>query len=330
VERVREWIREAPEASIVSVSQNDWYGACECPNCKAIDEREGSHAGTMLALANYVTEKIGPEFPNVAIDTLAYQYTRHAPRTIRPLPNVIVRLCSIECDFGAPLEEKSNQAFADDLRAWGKLSHRLYIWDYTTNFAHYPLPHPNWFSLGPNVRFFHQNGAKGLFEQGAYQSNGGEMSELRAWVLARLLWDPYQDDRKLIDEFLNGYYGAASGRPIRQYMDLLHQKASGFYLTCYNSPSAPFLDFATLSRAERLWQAAEAAAGKAPDRLWRVRQGHLPVRYAFLQRWTQLRRECLEADAEWPLPLSRKTVADEWLSVATGPGPAGWTRRGSR
>jgi hypothetical protein len=331
VARVREWIRETPEARIVSVSQNDWHGACECPSCKAVDDREGSHAGTMLALANYVAEKIGPEFPNVAIDTLAYQYTRHAPKTIRPLPNVIVRLCSIECNFGAPLEDTSNRTFADDLRDWGKISHRLYIWDYTTNFAHYPLPHPNWFSLGPNVRFFHRNGVKGLFEQGAYQSNGGEMSELRAWVLARLLWNPYQDDRKLINEFLNGYYGPASARHIREYMELLHRKASGFYLTCYNSPSAPFLDFPTLSRAERLWQAAEAAAKDAPDRLWRVRQGHLPVRYAFLQRWTQLRRDCLEADAEWPLPLSRKAVADEWLAVATGgsgpsaPGPEGWS-----
>jgi len=324
VQRVKEWIRESPEASIVSVSQNDWYGACECPECKALDDREGSHAGSMLALVNYVAEKIAPEFPNVAIDTLAYQYTRKAPKTIRPCPNVIVRLCSIECNFGAPLEDESNKSFGDDLRAWGKICNRLYIWDYTTNFAHYPLPHPNWYSLGPNVRFFQQNGVKGVFEQGAYQSNGGEMAELRAWVLARLLWNPYQDDRKLISEFLNGYYGKAAPF-IQEYMNLLYQKSRGVYLTCYNSPSAPFLDFSTLSKAEQLWQSAEAAVKGNSDLLWRVRIGHLPVRYAFLQRWTQLRQECVSANAKWPLPLSRKAVADEWLAVATGPGPAGWT-----
>ena len=61
------------------------------------------------------------------------------------------------------------------------------------------------------------------------------------------------------------------------------------------------------------------------ERLWRVRQGHLPVRYVFLQRWARLRQEALRTDAEWPLPLSRKAVADEWLAVATGPGPKGWS-----
>jgi hypothetical protein len=187
------------------------------------------------------------------------------------------------------------------------------------------LPHPNWFSLGSNVRFFHQHGVKGLFEQGAYQSFGSEMSEMRAWVLAQLLWNPYQDDRKLIDEFLDGYYGKAA-RYIRQYMRLLSEKAAGFYLTCFSSPSAPFLNFETLSRAERLWQQAEEAVKSDPDLLWRVRQGHLPVRYAFLARWTPLRRDCLLAGAEWPLPTSRRAVADEWRAVATGSGPEGWSR----
>lgn len=324
-ERVKTWLRETPDARIVSVSQNDWFGACECENCKALDEREGSHAGTMLAFVNAVAADVGKEFPHVALDTLAYQYTRKAPKTIKPLPNVIVRLCSIECNFAAPLEDKSNKAFADDLRAWSKLSNRLYIWDYVTNFGHYVQPHPNWFVLGPNVRFFHQHGVKGLFEQGAYQSHGGEMAEMRAWVLARLLWDPYQDDRKLVAEFLDGYYGKPAARPIGAYLTLLEKAARGYYLGIGSPPSAPFLDFATLSKAEHLWQQAEAAANADPDHLWRVRQGHLPVRYVFLSRWTPLRRDCLRAKAAWPLPVSRRAVADDWLAVATGPGPAGWS-----
>ncbi len=323
--RVKEWLRETPDARIVSVSQNDWFGACECDNCKALDEREGSHAGTMLAFVNAVAADVGKEFPHVAIDTLAYQYTRKAPKTIKPLPNVIVRLCSIECNFAAPLEDKSNKAFADDLRAWSKLSSRLYIWDYVTNFGHYVQPHPNWFVLGPNVRFFHQHGVRGLFEQGAYQSHGGEMAEMRAWVLARLLWNPYQDDRKLINEFLDGYYGKPAARPIRAYLALMEKAARGYYLGIGSPPSAPFLDFATMSRAERLWQQAEDVAKSNHDYLWRVRQAHLPVRYVFLSRWTPLRREALKTKAAWPLPASRKAVADYWLAVATGPGPAGWS-----
>jgi hypothetical protein len=324
VERIREEIKESPDASILSLSQNDCFNPCECENCKAIDDREGSHSGSMIALVNYVAERIGKEFPNVAIDTLAYQYTRKAPKTIKPLPNVIVRLCSIECNFAAPLDDPSNKSFADDIRDWNRLSQRLYIWDYTTNFAHYVQPHPNWFVLGPNLRFFHDHGARGVFEQGAYQSSGSEMSEMRAWVLAQLLWNPNQDDRKLIHEFLEGYYGKAA-QPISEYLQLLSGKAKGVTMGCYSPPSAAFLDFDTLNKAERLWQKAETVVQSQPDLLWRVRQGHLPVRYVFLSRWPQLRRDCQRTGAEWPLPASRKAVADAWLAAATGSGPEDWT-----
>lgn len=322
VEAVRSWLRESPDARIVSISQNDWHGTCLCENCKAIDEAEGSHSGTMVALLNYIAAKLGPEFPHVAFDTLAYQYTRKAPKTLKPLPNVIIRLCSIECNFRQPLESPANKSFGDDLRDWSKICNRLYIWDYVTNFAHYVLPHPNWFALGPNVRFFHKHGVKGLFEQGAYQSHGGEMSELRAWVLAQLLWNPYQDDVKLIDEFLDGYYGKASGRLIRQYMDLLHEASRDVNLTCYSPPSAAFLSFKNLQKAEMLWREAEKAATD-PDKLWRVKQGHNCVRYAWLANWSSLRRQCRQEGAQWPLGTAQE-VAAEFLAIATGPGPAGW------
>jgi hypothetical protein len=324
VDRVREKIKAAPDASIVSVSQNDCFNPCECVNCKAVDDQEGSHSGSIIALVNYVAERIGKEYPNVAIDTLAYQYSRKAPKEIRPLPNVIVRLCSIECNFAAPLDDPSNKAFASDLIDWNRLCKRLYIWDYTTNFAHYVQPHPNWFVLGPNLRFFHEHGVRGVFEQGAYQSSGSEMAELRAWVLAQLMWNPNQDDRKLIREFLDGYYGKAAPE-IWQYMTLVADKARSVSMNCYAPPDSAYLDYATLSEAERLWQRAEAAVQSNPEQLQRVRVGHLPVRYVFLERWQQLRRDSLSAESRWPLPDSRKEVAAAWLAVANGSGPAGWT-----
>lgn len=326
VQRVREWLKEAPDARIVSISQNDWAGPCQCPQCKAVDDREGSYSGTMVEFLNHIAAKLGPEFPDVAFDTLAYQYTRKAPSSIRPLPNVIIRLCSIECNFAAPLTDPSNAAFARDIVAWSRICDRLYVWDYTTDFAHYVMPHPNYFSLGPNVRFFSEHGVKGLFEQGAYQSFGSEMSELRAWVLARLLWNPQLDDRKLINEFLDGYYGRGPARHIREYMRLMSRAAKGFYMGCFTSPNAPYLRYAVLARAEALLAKAEAEAGQDADLVWRVRQARLAVWYAWLVRWSQLRRECLTVGGEWPVPASRRALADLWLAAATGPGPQGWSR----
>ena len=178
---------------------------------------------------------------------------------------VIVRLCSIECNFREPLDHPSNAAFADDLRCWSKLCQRLYVWDYTTDFAHYVQPHPNWFTLDANLRFFHANGVRGVFEQGAYQSPGSEMAELRAWVLAQLLWNPQQDDRALVHEFIQGYYGPEAAPHLRLYLDLMHEASKGHNLTCYSGTDAPHLRCKPLAEGEKLWQQAEVAAATNPE-----------------------------------------------------------------
>lgn len=325
VKRVKQWLRDVPDANIVSVTQNDWNGWCECANCKALDDAEGSHAGTMLTFANYIAEKIEPEFPNVAIDTFAYTYTRTPPKNVKARPNVIVRLCSIECNFREPLDHPSNAAFADDIRKWSQVCPRLYIWDYTTDFVNYVHPHPNWFALGPNIRFFQKHGVKGVFEQGAYQGHGAEMAEMRAWVLAQLLWNPEQDDRALIKEFLEGYYGKEAAGIIYRYFELLHESSKGVFLGCFLRDEMPaHLRFSVLSQAEQLWQQAEKAADS--EKLLRVRIGHLPVRYAFLKYWVQLRRDCQERNEKWLLSESRKAVAEEFRTVCQGVPGKNWTR----
>lgn len=325
-ERVRAWLKESPEATIVSISQNDWHGACQCEPCKALDDAEETHAGTMLDFVNDIAGRLEKEFPRVAFDTLAYQYTRKPPKTLRPRDNVLIRLCSIECNFREPLDHPSNQAFADDIRGWAKIAPKLYIWDYTTDFGHYVQPHPNWYVLGSNLRFFYQHQVRGVFEQGAYQSHGSEMAELRAWVLAQLLWNPFQDDRALIREFVTGYYGDAAAPAVLRYLDLLHGASAGYKLGCFSKTDTPFHNFATLAAAEKLWDEAEAAAKGSPDHLLRLRIARLPVRYVWLNRWEALRKECTEANATWPLSVSRRRVAEEFEAVARGVEGAPWTR----
>jgi hypothetical protein len=329
VGRVKECLRESPDAEIISVTQNDWVGWCECPECKALDDLEGGHSGTMVAFVNYIAERIEPEFPNVAVDTFAYQYTRKPPKTIRPRKNVIVRLCSIECNFREPLDHPSNAAFMADIEGWSKICSRLYIWDYTTDFSGYVHPHPNWFTLGTNVRLFQKFGVKGVFEQGAYGGHGAEMAELRVWLLAQLLWNPQLDDKSLIKEFLEGYYGRAAAEPIYAYLQLMQEGSKGVPLRCFlPTENQPYLNFSTLSKAERLWRQAEGGARDDSEKLLRVRMAHLPVRCAFLRSWSRLRNECAAEKGTWPLAESRKAVAQEFRTVAQGVPDKEWSHVG--
>ncbi|KPL24425.1 MAG: hypothetical protein AMJ75_03735 [Phycisphaerae bacterium SM1_79] len=317
VKNLKARLRSNPAATIASVSQNDWHGYCQCNKCAAIDKEEGSPSGSLLHFVNAVAADIEEEFPNVAISTLAYQYTRKPPKKVKPRHNVIVRLCSIECSFSKPLADERNQKFRDDIVGWSKVCNRLYIWDYTTNFRHYVMPHPNLRVLGPNVKFFVDHNVKGIFEQGAYQSYGSEMAELRAWVLAKLLWDPKLDGRKLVDEFIEGYYGSA-GPHIKTYLNVTHDavEASGEWLGCFSQHTAKFLSLDTLCKGWEHLKAAEEAVKDNPALHFRVQVAQLPVMYVFMMRWDEMREKAKETSVDWPVPDTIKETYERFLEIA--------------
>ncbi len=283
IERVRQWLKDHPEATIISVSQNDTINYCQCEQCKALDDAEGSPAASLLKFVNAVAEAVEPDHPNVRIDTLAYQYTRKPPKTIRPRRNVIVRLCSIECCFAHPLETcpaQENRRFRDDIIAWGPVAPLLYVWDYTTDFGHYQQPFPNFDSLQSNVRFFVKHGVKSLFEQGNYSSGGGgEMEPLRAYVLAKLLWNPDTDVKAHINEFVNAYYGKAAPR-VLAYIDTIHSpvREQGQHIHIFDRPTRTYLNEEVMNAGEKILDEAEGLAENDEIR-FRVEVARLPVWY---------------------------------------------------
>ncbi len=327
VKNLKALLRAHPEAKITSVSQNDNHHPCQCDACKAIDAEEGSPSGTLLRFVNKVAADIEDEFPDVSVSTLAYQYTRHPPKITRPRRNVIIRLCSIECSFVKPLTDDRNKSFRDDIVGWSNIADRLYIWDYVTNFRHYLIPHPNLRVLGPNIRFFTDHHARGILEQGGYTSPGTEMAALRAWVIAKLLWNPTLNDKDLINEFLNGYYGKAAD-PIRIYLDNLHDSAEsvGDFVGFYDRASKiNVLSLPLLTKSLNLFKQAEEAVADQPEIHKRVLIAELPVVYSFLVRWDILKKQAADSNLPWPVDNDIKAVHQRFLMLAS---LAGVTRIG--
>jgi hypothetical protein len=314
-------LRDNPSATIASVSQNDCYSNCTCQRCRAVDEEEGSPSGSLLRFVNAVAADIEAEFPEITIDTLAYQYTRKPPLLARPRPNVIIRLCSIECSFSRPLDDPRNKAFLDDLEGWSKIADRLFIWDYTTDFSNYIQPHPNYGMLGPNIRLFVKNKVRGIFEQGAYQSWGSEMAELRAWMLAKLLWNPALDAGRLRQEFLNGYYGPAAPQ-VSKYLNLLENavSAAGDHLGCFSPTDAQFLSLETMLEAWDILKRAEAKTTKNNEFARRLRRVQMPVAYVALVRWDGFQKEAQERGLKWPWSQSRQDLLGWFLEAARSEG----------
>jgi hypothetical protein len=284
IEALAERIEKKQDAQIWSISQNDIYGQCECPECAAVDAEEGSPAGSLLRFVNRVAD----EFPDKTISTLAYQYSRDAPNRTVPADNVNITLCSIECDRAKPLiAYASERSFFKDLEAWSKICQDIQIWDYVVQFNSYVSPFPNLRVLQPNIQLFKEKGVRKLFEQGA-ASPGTEFAELRSYLLAKLMWDPSVDVREVMNDFLFGYYGPA-GEHIRHYVDLTHDalEESGRFLDIYGHPFQHvdgFLSPIFLAAYSELFDKAEAAVQDSPDHLARVRAARLPVEFAILEQ----------------------------------------------
>ena len=230
---VRAWLDANPEATIISVSQNDsdaGVGGCNCANCKAINDAEGSEMGSLLTFINRIANDIKDDYPDVYVDTLAYRYTRKAPKTVRPAENVIIRLCSIECCFTHTLDDATcsrNKEFCKDIEEWSAICDNLYIWDYTYNAETYFSFFPNFDVLHANVQFYKAHNVKGVFLEGQQVSVSGEFAELRSYLLAKLLWDPDMTEEQYyayMDEFMQYYYGPGWVQ-IKDYMTQMTEHA---------------------------------------------------------------------------------------------------------
>ena len=276
-ERLLERMRQDPHHLIYSVSQNDWAGPCQCEACQAIARREESESGPVIWFVNQVAEAVEKEFPDKFVGTLAYQYTRKPCKTLKPRHNVVVRLCSIECCFAHDfLSCPENESFVKDLQGWAAVAPHLYIWDYVVNFSHYVMPYPNFGVLQSNIQTLRKNKAIGIMEQAAYQSRGGEFSELRAYLISRLLWNPVCNTEAVIDDFMYGYYGR-SGQWVRAYFDLLHGRLTAdTHIHLGLRPDDPLFSEEFIIEAEALFDHAEAVAENETIRQ-RVEMARLPI-----------------------------------------------------
>jgi hypothetical protein len=286
VQNLRKAMAANPEALYWSVSQNDNRQYCTCESCRKIDEREGSPSGSIIDFVN----KVAVQFPDKMISTLAYEYSRKAPKNLRPEKNINIMLCSIEMRRDRPFAEATDTvstSFVRDVKEWSKIANDIIVWDYVIQFPNLISPFPNLHVLQPNLKFFAENGVNAMFEQGNREV-GGEFAELRSYLISKLMWDPDENVDSLMDDFLNGYYGAG-GKPIRHYIDIMRDAsvASGQPLRIFGSPneaSGSYLTRQLIDDYRRLFDEAESAVADSADILERVRIARLPLDFAIMEQ----------------------------------------------
>ena len=273
-----------PTMSMISVSQNDGNDTyCHCPECMRIYEEEGAVSGAYIRFMNELARR----FPDKQISTLAYLFTCQPPKKVKPLPNVNIMLCDIDCKREVPLTDNaSGQWFVSAMEGWSAISNNIFVWDYGINFDNQVSPFPNFHILQKNIQLFHRNHTTMHFAQ-VNGARGTDFAELRAYMLAKLMWDPYCDADSLQQTFMRGYYGDAAPY-LSEYLKLLEGGllASHKDLWIYDSPITHkdgMLCPQLLKTYDELFDRAEAAVAHDSVLLEHVRVSRLPLQYSKLE-----------------------------------------------
>ena len=280
---LKKLIRQNPDYLIYDLSQNDNQYPCQCNLCQAIVKEEGSESGPIIRFVNKVADLIKEEFPDKYIGTFAYTYSRTIPKIVRPNDNVVIRLCDGECCFAHGINEcEVNKRFFSDLQAWSSISKNLMVWDYVAPVYEYLVPFPNITVLQPNIQLFEKYGAIGVFEQGSYTSWLSDLSDLKTYLLSKLLWDVNADVDALTDDFLKNVYGKAAPY-VKQYIDYSNSLIpNGTHLLKYNHYYDKIYSCEMVDYCRDLFSKAESLA-ESDEIRDRIRVIRIPVDYLFIR-----------------------------------------------
>ncbi|WP_207632658.1 DUF4838 domain-containing protein [Foetidibacter luteolus] len=201
-----------------SVSQMDNDGFCQCENCERLVKEQNSQSGPIIDFVN----KVAAQFPDKTIVTLAYNYSRKAPATLKAIKNVAVYFCATGVNRAISFEQdRSPGSVYSDLKEWKQKTDNIFFWDYVINFQHLYMPFPNLGILQPNIQFLSRNNVSYTFQQG-WAFSEGEFSELRCYIIAKLLWNPDINVSEAIKEFTDYFYGAG-GVYVNNYINALNK-----------------------------------------------------------------------------------------------------------
>ena len=222
-----EWLREKPNADVISLSQNDNWLECHCEKCIQARAEDGS-SGALLRFINRMAREIKKEFPLVRIETISYDQTMPAPLQTKPEDNVIIRLCTKgRCHLHNLDDETSAwcKKVYSALQGWSKITKNLQVWEYTASFNYNLIGFPIDERYAHDSKVYATCGVTGILTEGNHLGNSCNFAELASYLHAKISWKPdmgVEEYNEHKTEFIRHYYGNAAPY-MEEYLTLLSE-----------------------------------------------------------------------------------------------------------
>lgn len=220
-----------PDAYSFSLSPNDGYGWCECPDCTAQDPPEfrgqanrGKGRRTLI-FANQVAEALAQKHPDKYVAWYAYAGAVEPPTDVQAHPNVVTVVAHYGwCGCNThPIEEPDcalNTAFREIMDGWSKVADRIFIREY---FATLVSPTDviarvaGAYSLARDMPYFRAHNVIGVNSE-SVPDYGADA--LNYYLAGKLMWDADQPVEPLLQDWFDGLYGPAASA-MREYTEAI-------------------------------------------------------------------------------------------------------------
>jgi|GEM_PF-6151857 len=268
-----------PKADYITLSMEDNLKYCHCPKCTAINRREGTDGAAFWELANQVAAEMAQKHPEVKLIVLAYYATFAPPRHMKLANNITIMYADINRPRMVPAAQGKNKQY---LETWCRIAQAIIIWDYQADFTDFYRYVPSLRAVAQNLAYYQQfPQIKGVAVQGAYKNWGGARQGLRAWVEAKLLWNPRLDYQKLTADYVQGVYGTAAP-PIEKFYRYLDdwERRQGAGAAAYGE---------VIAYGKKCFTDARQRAAEDPVILDRLDVAELPIWFYELDRLYALR-----------------------------------------
>jgi formylglycine-generating enzyme len=213
---------DQPEKRMLRIAQGDGFTPCQCPECRALVQKEGTEAAPTVMLLNNALEEATKTYPNLSVITFAYFNTLLAPKALKPHRNLWVNVVSSSISqnqagdqFNEIQGVPANRYYERAITDWCKLATgvTVYHWDGVDQGNSEYSEWPNLFAHARDIQFWYAAGVKG-----AHVAGKASLGALNEYVWFGLMWNPKQNVDLLVMDFLRGYYGEKAAPVLWDYL----------------------------------------------------------------------------------------------------------------
>ena len=229
VRMICEAFEKNPDLRTWSLGQTDGDGYCECENCKKfypdpdVPHRFGSkdRSALYLQFCNKIAERVAEKYPDAKLSIFAYNHTSFAPKGFKLHPALVPVITYDRLNWVDP-ERKAKDM--ERQNSWSSIASEVCWWDYFASNT-YALPRVTLHHIARQLREGYNLRVRHAFIQhtpfGVKEQIWAEGP--LAYMTLKLLWDPFQDENKILDDWYRTAVGPEAAPYLRSYFERLEE-----------------------------------------------------------------------------------------------------------